>query len=129
MNDKEKIQNLVKAYQKAIHSQSKEDFIALWTCQNNNTLISLTNQFNGIESIYQDFLIGGIQKNYSKINLIEENIDIHFIKENIAIVVFQYHTECIKRETGEDYGIAGLETQVVQKVDNQWKLVHIHYSK
>lgn len=129
MNNKEKIQNLVKAYQKAIHSQNKEDFISLWTCQDNNTLISLTKQFNGVESIYQDFLIGGIQKNYLKIDLIAENIDIHFINKNIAVVVFQYHTECIKRDTGEDYGIAGLETQVLQKIDDQWKLVHIHYSK
>lgn len=129
MNNKEKILNLVKAYQKVIHSQNKEDFISLWTCQDNNTLISLTNQFNGIESIYQDFLIGGIQKAYLKIDLIAENIDIHFMNENIAVVVFQYHTECIKRDTGEDYGIAGLETQVLQKIDDQWKLVHIHYSK
>lgn len=51
------------------------------------------------------------------------------IDDNKAIVVFKYHTECICRETHEPYGIQGLETQIVIKENNQWKLMHIHYSK
>ena len=51
------------------------------------------------------------------------------IDENKAIVVFRYHTECIRRDTHEPYGIQGLETQIVIKENNQWKLMHIHYSK
>ena len=35
-----------------------------------NTLISLTNQFNEIDAIYNDFLIGGIQRLYESIDLI-----------------------------------------------------------
>ena len=33
------------------------------------------------------------------------------------------------RETGEDYGIEGLETQVLRKISGEWKLQHVHYSK
>lgn len=127
--DKEKILNLVKAYQDAIHSQKKEDFLPLWTGEDNNVLISIASQFSGLEKIYNDFLIGGIQYHYTEIRLIAEDIEIHFISNDIATVIFQYHTECIRRETGEEYGIAGVETQIVKKVNDEWKLVHIHYSK
>lgn len=123
------IKQLVKDYQGAIHTQEEKAFRQLWTCEDNNTLISISKKYEGIESIYKDFLINGIQKAYKKIDLITDDINIHFINEELAIVIFQYHTECIKRDTLEEYGIEGLETQVVQKVNNEWKLVHIHYSK
>lgn len=123
------IKELVKNYQKAIHTQNKEDFYSLWSKDEENTLISITNKFIGLDTIYQDFLINGIQRNYLTIDLIAEKIDIHFVTKEIAIVVFQYHTECIRREDQSPYGIQGLETQVVIKKENEWKLTHIHYSK
>jgi len=51
------------------------------------------------------------------------------ISNQLAIVIFRYHTKFIKRDTGEEYGIAGLETQVTVKENNVWRLLHIHYSK
>ena len=129
MDNTVQIKQLVKDYQDAIHTQDRQAFRQLWTCEDHNTLISIANKFEGFKSIYEDFLIGSIQKAYKKIDLITDDINIHFINEELAIVIFQYHTECIKRDTLEEYGIEGLETQVVQKVNNEWKLVHIHYSK
>ena len=32
----------------------------------------------------------------------------------------QYHTGCIRREDGSEYGIAGMETQVYIRNDNEW---------
>lgn len=127
--EKEKILNLVKAYQNAIHTQNREDFISLWGPDENNTLISLTHPYIGTDTICDEFLIGGLQKVYTQITLVAEDIQIHFVSDDFAIVIFQYHTECIRRETEEEYGIAGIETQVVRKINNTWKLVHIHYSK
>ena len=75
------------------------------------------------------YLIGVIQSHYESIDLVVEKIDIRMIDENKAIGVFRYHTECIRRDTHEPYGIQGLETQIVIKENNQWKLMHIHYSK
>lgn len=129
MDNTKQIQALVALYQQAIHTQNEKEFKNLWSKEKQNILISITHQFIGIESIYKDFLIGCIQKNYTHIDLIAENIDVSFINEEIAIVVFQYHTECIKRDTNEEYGIQGLETQVVVKENGEWKLTHIHYSK
>lgn len=125
----EEIKQVVLRYTEAIHTQNKEDFYALWANNNDCVLISITKQFQGIDSIYEDFLIGGIQAGFSTIKLVAESIDVHEISETLATVVFQYHTECILRESGEPFGIAGLETQVLVKEDGQWKLQHVHYSK
>ena len=124
----EEIKQLVYNYAKAIHTQNEEEFKALWSSKE-NILISLANQFNGTDAIYQDFLIGGIQSHYESIDLVVEKIDIRMIDENKAIVVFRYPTECIRRDTHEPYGIQGLETQIVITENNQWKLMNIHYSK
>lgn len=129
MSDFQMITELVSKYQQAIHTQNENDFRALWTDENTNTLISIANKYEGINSIYQDFLINGIQASYSDINLIADDIHINFLDNSTAIVIFNYHTECIKRDTHEPYGIMGIETQVVKKIGNEWKLVHIHYSK
>ena len=78
----EEIKQLVYNYAKAIHTQNEKDFKALWSSKE-NTLISLTNQFN---EIYNDFLIGGIQRLYESIDLIIEGIEIHQIDDNKALL-------------------------------------------
>ena len=125
----EQIIETVNRYIKAIHTQDKEDFYDIWVNSDDVTLISITRQYTGIDAIYQDFLINGIQAHYSSIDLINEGMEIRTIDDDTAIVIFRYHTECIRRDTGEPHGIAGLETQVMKKVNGQWKLVHVHYSK
>ena len=93
-------------------------------------LISVGTIFEGVDSIYQKFLVDLIRKFYTKIDLIkDEELKINFINENTAIVIFKYHTDCILRENGEKFGIKGVETQVVVKEEGEWKITHIHYSK
>jgi len=129
MNDLKQIKKLVSYYQETIHSQNKENFYQLWSQNNQCSLISITNQFIGLDSIFNDFLVERIQKSYLDIKLIAENIEINMINNNFAIVLFQYHTECIKRNSHEYYGIRGLETQILIKENDVWKLLHVHYSK
>lgn len=129
MDNLEQINKLVSCYQEAIHSQKKEVFYKLWSQKSQCSLISITKKFIGIDTIYNDFLINCIHKAYISIDLIAENININMINSHLAIVIFQYHTECIQRVTNEKYGIQGLETQVVIKENNAWKLLHVHYSK
>lgn len=81
----EEIKQLVYNYAKAIHTKNEKDFKALWSSKE-NTLISLTNRFDGIDSIYNDFLIGGIQRLYESIDLIVEGIEIHQIDDNKALL-------------------------------------------
>ena len=122
------VEAVVDRYCEAIGTQDVEDFLSLWTGEEQNVLISGSNYFEGIRNITDAFLIGGIQKAYSSIRLIKEDIRIHPVTDDTAIVVFRYHTVCTRRETGAPYGIRGLETQVLKKTENGWKITHIQYS-
>ena len=129
MNDIQQIKHLVENYQNAIHTQDKPIFYSLWSSKEPVSLISISTCYNGLEAIYNDFLINAIQVKYESIHLIAKAINIRLINDQTALVIFDYQTQCILNSTHEPYGIEGVETQVVVKENNQWKLAHIHYSK
>ena len=81
----EEIKQLVYNYVRLPKMGRQKNFTALWSSKE-NTLISLTNQFDGIDSIYNDFLIGGIQRLYESIDLIIKGIEIHQIDDNKALL-------------------------------------------
>ena len=120
------IRKKVLAYCEAVEKQDQSAFRILF--DRDATLISISTLYNGIDAIADDFL-GAIQRAYQIIRLIPEDIDIHLQENDTAVVIFQYHTECIRREDGSEYGIAGMETQVYIRKDEEWKLIHVHYSK
>lgn len=129
MEEKQLIEQLVHQYQECVHTQDREDFDQVFSTSAECSLISIGTLYSGREAIYNDFLVGGIRSHYEVIDLIAEDIAIRLLDETHAIIIFQYHTECIRRESKEYYSIQGLETQVAIKEDGQWKLVHVHYSK
>ena len=128
-SDIENLKGLVKKYCELIHSQNEKDFKELWCKNKECMLISVGKVFKGIDSIYKDFLIDLIQNSYSIIDLIPDDIDVNINSDDLAIIIFKYHTDCILRKNGEKFGIEGVETQIYIKEDNLWKLKHIHYSK
>ena len=119
---------VVEKYIKSIHTQTKEDFDSVWSNQHNCSLISIKNVFTNRDEIFDHFygLLGQI---YSTIDLVNDGITVNMVNDELAIVIFKYHTECIRQDTNEPFGIEGLETQVIIKENNVWKLLHVHYSK
>ncbi len=128
--DIKEITNLVSNYCLAVKTQNENDFKNVFGQEEQCSLISVDKLFQGLKTIYEEFLLNLIQKTFTKIELIkDEDLKINFINEKTAIVIFNYHTECILRENGEPFGIKGVETQVLIKEKGNWKIVHIHYSK
>ena len=123
---KNAIRKKVLAYCEAVEKQDQNTFRELF--DRDAILISISTLFDGIDAIANNFL-DAIQKAYRTIRLIPEDIDIRLRENDMAVVIFQYHTECIRRENGSEYGIAGMETQVYIRKDEDWKLIHVHYSK
>ena len=129
-NDIKEINDVINKYCLAIGTQDEKDFKSLFCGNKKCHLISVGKLFEGIDSIYKDFLIDLIQKAYTKIALIKDDeLKINFIDEKNAVVIFKYHTDCLMRESGEKFGISGVETQILIKEEGNWKIVHIHYSK
>ena len=129
MSNKKSVLEVVEKYKQLVNTQDRALFDEVFSMNDNCNMIAITRHFQGRESIYHDFLIGAIQKNYSFIELISDAIDIYEINDELINVVFKYHTDCIKRDTNGSYGISGLETQVMIKENGEWKILHIHYSK
>jgi hypothetical protein len=117
--NKNKSNGLVDRYIQAIHTQDKDEFMSSWTGSKTDTMISITRVFSGDQAIYQDFLIDLIKQRYSNIDLYSHSQTCHLIDDQTAIVIFAYHTQCTQRDTGEDYGIEGLETQVQRKIGGE----------
>ena len=127
--NKQPILDLVAKYQKLVNTQSRELFDEVFANHELCNMISITNHFPNREAVYNDFLIGRIQARFSRIELIADEIIVNEISDDLAIVVFKYHTDCDLRENGQPHSIEGLETQVIVKQEGEWKILHVHYSK
>lgn len=123
----DEIAYVVERYCEAVHTQDEAAFKSLWTCEPTNVEISGNRLFRGMDEIYDTFLVELIGGSYESIYLVNEGLDAHQLTDDVAVAVFRYHTECIRRGTGEPHGIRGLETQVLKRVDGQWKIAHIQY--
>lgn len=124
----EEILNSVRKYREVVRTQDKQLYDSLFSDRRHCRLISGGNLYEGKESIYADFLIGGIRQAYSAIELVSEDVEITELGGDTAVVTFRYHTECVRRENGEPYGIRGVETQVLVREEGTWKIMHVHYS-
>lgn len=129
MDPKQEILQCVEQYKKAVHTQEAADFYPIWAKSCETSLISISTCFTGTDSIYEDFLIGGIRKAYTKIELVAKETNVRLLSDSCAVVIFSYYTDCIRRETGEPFGIEGLETQVYIREEDGWKLAHVQYAK
>lgn len=127
MNFIKEIEQLVQRYADAVHSQDENEFKSLWTREETNAEISGTKYFQGVDSIYQDFLLNLINGKYSSIYLVNDDLRAYPLTEDTAVVIFKYHTDCIVRATGEKYGMTGIETQVLKKTKDGWRIAHIQY--
>ncbi len=123
----QEIEQLVQRYTDAIHSQEEMAFKALWTGEDTNMLISGTKLFEGVDTIYRTFLIDLLREKYSSIYLVNDGLQSYLLTDDVAVVVFRYHTDCVVRENGEPYGMAGIETQVLKRTADGWKIAHIQY--
>lgn len=127
--DFEVIRAGIDRYCHAVHTQQAKDFLPLWAAGVEIVLISPGGCHVGTQNIYDNFLVGTIRRLYTKIDLIADDVMLRQVGEDTIIAVFAYHTECIRRDDGSDFGIAGLETQVWVRQAEDWRLAHIHYSK
>lgn len=129
MNNEKQLLNLVKKYQLLINKPSKELFDEVFAHNSYCTEIAITDYYQGSENVYNNFIIGRLHNRFSQIELIADEIIINEISDKLAITIFKYHTDCILRENGTSTGISGLETQVMIKENDEWRILHVHYSK
>lgn len=127
--DRSDIIDLVNAYATAVGTGDADEMAALWCGRADDTMISITHDYHGPEAVLRDFLAQSIHGRYASIRLDVGGIDLRPLTDDVCVVVFTYRTVCVRREDGSPYGIEGIETQVVARTEDSWKLAHVHYSK
>lgn len=126
--DRQEILRLVGKYCEVVSSGDEEEFRALWCGREDDTVISIVTEYRGPERVAA--FLARLRSLYSSIELVADGEpSVRPLTEDVAIVVFRYHTRTVYRETGEPGGIEGLETQVAHRTPGGWKLSHLHYSK
>ena len=123
------LEELVEKYRRLVSTQDRALYDEVFSSTRAVSLVSIRHTYLGDKGIYEDFLVGAVRASYRTIELVREELSMRLIAEDTALIIFGYHTECERRETGEPYGIAGLETQVAVREDAGGRLVHVHYSK
>ena len=125
----EELNELLGNYITCIETQDRTMFDKVWTTEGTCRMISGANMFEGRESLWGEFVNGKIKTAYTTIKIVKENSWFEVIDEDHALIIFKYHSECILRENGEPFGVAGMETQVAKRDPEGWRLLHVHYSK
>ncbi|MBQ9007521.1 MAG: nuclear transport factor 2 family protein [Atopobiaceae bacterium] len=116
---------VVQNYCDAIRDNDAEAFRAVWAGEAADTVISQSTLYKGPARV-REFL-GLLHQMYDSIELLNDGLDARLLTPDVAIVVFRYHTVCTRAGTGEPYGIAGLETQVLKRTSGGWRIAHIQY--
>jgi len=60
-----------------------------------------------------------------KLNIFNEHINIY---ENVAWAEFYWVFDAVFKKDGSPLQTKGRETQIWRKINNEWHLVHVHYS-
>jgi len=116
---------VVQNYCDAIRDNDAEAFRAVWAGEATDTVISQSTLYEGPARVME--FLGMLHQVYDAIELVNDGLDAHLLTDDVAIVVFSYHTVCTRAGTGEPYGIAGLETQVLKRTSDGWRIAHIQY--
>lgn len=124
-NEREAIEKLVDNYIKTINDGDLELVSQIWSHADYATFIGPQGRFVGWEAI-RDGIVAGFKNGFTKRDLKKDNLIIN-INGNSAWAEFTwtFNSTSTSGRTGQS---RGRESQIFEKVNGEWRLVHIHYS-
>ena len=127
-NEEQKLNEVINKFFKAIELKDIKLIDEIFS--KNCSLIVFNKEFNGVESIKNDFILEGIAKKYKEIKLNPFDIKTDKLgNQNVFIIKLKFKVEGILFENEEKSEFEGFGTYIITLENNEWKLVHIHYSK
>ncbi|MBP3730017.1 MAG: nuclear transport factor 2 family protein [Mailhella sp.] len=126
-DDQSAVEELVRRYVESVNSCDPEIVNEIWSHDEHVSFVAPAGQFKTYKAIRDDFILGIFAKKFAKRELKKEDLKIHLCG-NMAWIEFKWCFDAVTLG-GEELHNRGLETQIAQKEDGVWKLVHIHYSR
>ena len=128
-NEEQKLNEVINKFFKAIELKDIKLIDEIFSKNKKCTLIAFNKEFNEIESIKNDFILEGIAKKYKEIKLNPFDIKTDKIDNQNVYIKLKFKVEGILLENEEKNEFEGFGTYIITLENNEWKLVHIHYSK
>ena len=127
-NEEQKLNEVINKFFKAIELKDIKLIDEIFSKNKKCSLIVFNKEFNEIESIKNDFILEGIAKKYKEIKLNPFDIKTDKLGNQNVFIKLKFKVEGILLENEEKNEFEGFGTNIITLENNEWKLVHIHYS-
>jgi ketosteroid isomerase-like protein len=124
--EKQSIQQVFDKYLESVKTADAALASQVWQQSEEVSAVIPLGRFKGWKSIEQDLYVNFLQKAFTERSLKPANLAID-VSGTAAWVVYDW-TFNGKLPDGQAFSSSGWESQVYQKVDGRWAIVHIHYS-
>lgn len=124
--DEDEIKHLILLYAKAADQADPNLASAVWCNSSEDSLINPVGRWQGVERI-MDFYRHEMGETYSSRNLEIRDILVR-VNTDLAWAEFNWWFSATQRKQGSSVSFRGLESQIYQKNQAAWCLVHVHYS-
>lgn len=126
-SDEEAIRNVIERYAQSINAADVKFAETFWQTDDKVVFIHPRGTEFGWEAIKTNFYGKTMGETFSKRELKPRNISIS-VYGDMAIVVFFWDFYANFRSDSSPHVTHGRETQVMRKIDGQWRIAHVHYS-
>jgi ketosteroid isomerase-like protein len=126
MDEQSRVQEVIEQYVMSVNRLDTEKAKTLWLEDPKISFIHPRGHETGLEQIIRLFYQETMGK-FSQRKLMPYNESITIVGD-AALVVFYWKFDATFAHDNSPHHTEGRETQIMIKVDNEWKLMHIHYS-
>lgn len=124
----ETIEMLLENYATSINNGDLDLADKLFLQNKNTSFIHPRGHEVGFDNVKEAFYAKTMINRFSKRDLRIHNIKINLLTDNTAVVEFYWDFYATFREDNTDIITNGRESQTLIKVDDKWKIAHVHYS-
>src|SRR5437867_1650880 len=126
-DESEKIRTIIKQYEKSVSDADTTLASQIWSLTADVTFIHPGGHEHGWEEIKRNLYEKLMRDLFSERKLSASDISIHVYKD-AAWAEFNWVFVAKLRSDGSPVRTEGRETQVYQKTERGWRIVHVHYS-
>ncbi len=124
--EKKNVQQVFENYLESIKTADLTLASQVWSQSQDVSAVTPFGRFKGWEGVRDGLYINFLQKAFAERSLRPDNLAIT-VSGNTAWAVFDW-TFTAKFANGQPFSSKGWESQVYQKTDGRWVIVHLHYS-
>jgi len=124
--DESAIREVFESYIKSVNTADVTVASAIWLQNENVEAVTPFGRFHGWDRVREDIYIKFLQQAFSERDLRSSNVSLR-VMGDAAWLAYDW-TFTGKLANGQPTASKGWESQMYQKTDQGWRIVHLHYS-